>query len=400
MNLRNIKFIYFYNNKQKLFSRNEAIWITCVCINKKRELFEKTKKNINKVAKLNFRQAMTNFFLEKIIIFACYLFYGIKTLNAQMSVGLFTSTINSVLQLEQATARLFSGVISLKNDSLYYKDYESFINRVPSKRNGRNVETIRNIELKELSYRYINGKETVLRNLNLKLNPGMKICILGENGSGKTTLASIIAGNIESYKGKILLNNEDLKQFSASDFSTAVDVCPQEYIKYPYSLLFNIIFSSNYEKKLDSILQKSLVTEFVDKLPEKINSSLDARYNGGSDLSEGEWQRVLMARILYSDKDVIIFDEPTASLDPIAEEKIFDTIFSLKEKIVVVVSHRISCAKQADKIIVMSKGRFCEEGTHADLLQHKGLYYNMFKTQRKYYEVGNEQKRSECNSVK
>lgn len=311
-------------------------------------------------------------------------------MNNLITMGEFSSTIAAIKQLELSISKIFSATGNLIGDYSYYCDYFKFMESVPLQREGNDISDTLSIEIRDLEYSYLSNSCPTLKNINCKLAPGKKVCIVGRNGSGKSTLVKIIGGLYELYEGRIYMGQVDISSCSVSSMHDQMDMCPQNFIKYPFSLEYNITFEHSEKEKglLKNSIVKSGVCDFISDLPEGVKTQLDAQYNmNGVDLSEGQWQRILLARIFYADKNIVIFDEPTSSLDPIIENQIFSEILKIKDRLVIIISHRMSCAKAMDQIIVLNDGQIVETGTHLELMKKEGYYFEMFTSQANQYDM-------------
>lgn len=247
------------------------------------------------------------------------------------------------------------------------------------------------IELKDLSFKYPNGKKSVIKNLNLSISPGEKIAIVGENGAGKTTLVKLLTRIYRPQEGEIIVNNTNLNDISRESWYSKLGVLFQDFNSYAnLTVLENIVVGKISKKiNLESVkfsLKKADALEFVEKYPNKLDQILSERYKGGIRPSGGQWQKLAIARIFYRNAPILIMDEPTASIDAVSEASIFDNIYKfMKGKTVIIISHRFSTVRNADRILVLDKGKIIEEGSHEELLKLKGKYAHAFHLQAKGY---------------
>ena len=357
-------------------------------IGKRRELCRELSLVVRRMSFLDIRNSLVAFVSDKSAYFAAYIFYALKALFGEVSIGYFTASVASVNYLESAVSAVFNSFTGLAADAEYYNAYYEFLDSTPTAHVGQTLDSIFSISSENLGYTYPGADIPALIDIGLTLKCGMKVCIVGENGSGKTTLAKILAGVYEMYTGRIRYNNENAEDVSTESIFSAVDMCQQAYTKYPFSLEYNVSFGDTDEIILAEALKKSRVDEFAYSLPNGIYTGLDAKYDpAGIDLSEGQWQRLLLARVFYAEKNIVIFDEPTASIDPITENKIFSELLKLKDKLVIVISHRMSCAAYMDKVIMLDDGKIAETGSHAELMSCRGKYYDLFSAQADRYEM-------------
>ena len=242
-----------------------------------------------------------------------------------------------------------------------------------------------------VKFKYPNSQKTVLDNLSLKIKYGEKVAIVGENGAGKTTLIKLIARIYRPISGSVLINNINLNDLKLSSWYEKLAVLFQDYSSYTHlTVKENIEIDSKNkatEKTIQDALIKASAFDFVKKYKEGVNQILSERYKGGIRPSTGQWQKIAIARVFHRNAPILILDEPTASIDAVAEAKIFDNIYKFsKGKTVIIISHRFSTVRNADRIIVLDKGKIIEEGSHEELLKINGKYAKAFRLQAKGYQ--------------
>lgn len=239
------------------------------------------------------------------------------------------------------------------------------------------------IQLNNISFKYSNSKNLILKDINLHIKKGEKVAIVGENGAGKTTLINLILGHYTPTKGKILIGNIDMSKVDISTWYKKIGVMSQNSSGYDFLSLKENITLGNFNSTLYSKIKKLVgIDDMVKDYKFKDDQIVGAKYKNGINPSGGQWQKINIARTLYQDKPIIILDEPTSALDSISEFKIFNKFFdSFKSKTVIIIAHRFSTVKKADRIIVLSKGRIVEEGGHKELLELDGVYAKAYKIQ-------------------
>lgn len=251
------------------------------------------------------------------------------------------------------------------------------------------------IEIKNLSYKYDNSEEYVLSNLNFTINPGENIAIVGENGAGKTTFIKILMNLYSIPKKSIFFNGQDVTTINEKEYNHFFSTIFQEYYFFPMSIAENICLCEksdiNYEY-LYSVLKQLGLYEKIMSLPQKLDTKMIKKvYADAIDFSGGEKQKLLIARALYRNSPILILDEPTASLDPISENSLYEKYGELSQnKTTIFVSHRLSSTMFCDKIMLLKNGKIIEKGTHEELMIKKGDYYRMFNMQSYYYKNGGE----------
>lgn len=253
------------------------------------------------------------------------------------------------------------------------------------------------IKLKNISFSYPESETPTLKNINLTIKKGENLALVGVNGAGKTTLVKLICGLYRPTSGQILLNGEDISEFNRDDYYRLISAVFQEMRILPCTVIENVSMlpAENSDRYLFyDCIKKSGLTDKINAMPDKENTYLVKNINeNAAELSGGETQRLLLARALYKNAPILILDEPTAALDPIAENEIYMRYSEFsKEKTSVYISHRLSSTRFCDRIILLDSGMITESGTHDELMKKGGKYAEMFTVQSKYYTPGGEQK--------
>lgn len=358
-----------------------------------RNEFEKhleiVKEKKNNITKLTIIQRIISL-LQSLVIYIVAIFQYIK---GSIPIGSFLLYINAIKELFNTIGEIFDNVLELSSASEYYEDYNDFMNiketmRVNSKNISINSSKINTIEFINISFAYPNKDECTLKNINLKINQGDKLAFLGENGSGKSTLIKLLLRLYDPTEGTILLNGIDIKDYDYDEYLKLFSTVFQDFKIFAYTIKENICFDSSENKdKLSKIIEDIDMKELIKNSPKGLDTYITKEFSEeGVDLSLGEKQKLAIARALYKNGEIIVLDEPTASLDPIQENKIYNHInkFS-KNKTSVFISHRMGSTNFCNKIIVLKSGEVCEMGTHIELMELKNEYYTMFKNQAKYY---------------
>lgn len=362
--------------------------------NKFENLYEKarridikaTMKNIVRVKILSILMAVLAFGISASLLFVLK--------SGKISSGMFISITGAVFNLIHPMSWTFSNIVKdLVRRINYIKDYQKYINLPEIEKDiyliTKNIEDIKAIEFKNVSFKYPNSNKWILNNINLKLEKGKTYAFVGENGAGKTTIIKLLLGLYEEYEGEIYINNKKQKNTNIEEWYKYFSIVYQDYTKYPLTLEGNIKIGDvkkNNNELYNNIIHLTGIDKIMKKLPEKEKTKLGYINGKGYNLSEGQWQKVIMARALYRDAPIQIFDEPTSALDPIAEREIFERFFSIPYKsIKILITHRLGGIRYADEIIVFSNGKIIERGSHNDLIRKEGVYYEMFEKQRRWY---------------
>lgn len=247
------------------------------------------------------------------------------------------------------------------------------------------------IEIKNLSFKYEKSDEYIFKDLNLKINSGEKVALVGINGAGKTTLAKLLVGLYSPTEGEILVNGHNINDFNINDYYDYVSIVNQEVQPLAFTIKDNIICSYKFDKdKFNQVLLDSGFKEKVDGLKDKENTFITQNFSSkGINLSGGETQKMLLARAIYKKSSFLILDEPTSALDPLAEGLLYQKYNDLcKDKTSIFISHRLSSTRFCERIYYLENGKIVEMGTHDELMSKKGKYFEMFNVQSKYYKDG------------
>ena len=247
------------------------------------------------------------------------------------------------------------------------------------------------IEFKNVSFSYPGSPKKVLDNVSVKFSPGETAVLVGLNGAGKTTFIKLLTRLYDPTEGQIFLDGHDLREYDTQELYKLFGIIFQDFGKYAVSVSENISYGNIDAtpdiEKIKKAAHQSNIDKYIEKLPDGYNTKLMKFFDPeATELSIGQWQKLAVARAFYSDADILILDEPTASLDAIAEQEIFNQFDSLrKDKTTLFVSHRLSSATIASKIVVLEYGKVVEEGTHKELMSRQGRYYELFTTQADRY---------------
>jgi len=304
--------------------------------------------------------------------------------------GALTSIASCVAALVSTTSHIYEGTLFIDNMIIFMNEKQ---NIVPSLPKPRHVERHigHTIEFKHVSFRYPGTTRDVLKDISFVLHPGDTAVLVGLNGAGKTTLLKLLTRLYDPTEGLILLDGHDIREYDTGELYSMFGVIFQDFGRYAFTVSENIHFGATPKKPdMAAILnaaKASSADAFIEGLPQGYDTPLMRIFEPtGIEPSVGQWQKLAVARAFYSDSDVLILDEPTSSLDAIAEQEIFNQFDQLrKDKTTIFVSHRLSSATLATKILVLDNGKLAETGTHAELMAKKGIYHELFTTQASRY---------------
>ena len=328
---------------------------------------------------------------------ALFVFIAIQVCNGNENIGsysLYVSALNNISSgittLISTTATIYEGTLFIDNMIVFMNNKTEIVPSLPEPRHvERRVPHV--IEFQNVSFKYPNSSRFVIKNVSFKIDSGQTVVLVGLNGAGKTTLVKLITRLYDPTEGKILLDGHDIKEYDVQELYKMYGIIFQDFGKYATTVTENIAYGEiNKPVVEDEILRAAHASDadsFIERLPDGYDTPLMRIFEeNGIELSIGQWQKLSIARAFYSDSDVLILDEPTASLDPMAEQDIFNRFDELrKDKTSIFVSHRLSSATTADKILVLEYGELIESGTHKELMAANGKYYTLFSTQAKRY---------------
>lgn len=333
--------------------------------------------------------------LGTISYYAAYVFVIMQTVAGQITVGTLTFLAGAFSRLQGLLQGIVSRFSRIAETSLYLQDLFDFLELRPLSQNhagGRRVPRPmrQGFVFENVGFKYPDTDVWALRNLSFTLKPGEKLALVGENGAGKTTLVKLLAHLYEPSEGRILLDGVDLCEYDPEDLRREIGIIFQDFVRFMFTAGENIAVGNIAEQqnqlRVEDSAHKSLADSVIDPLPKRYAQMLGKRFAGGVDLSGGQWQKVALARAYMRDAQLIILDEPTAALDARAEHEVFVRFAELmKGKAAVLISHRFSTVRMADRILFLEHGQLLELGSHEELLAQGGKYAELFRLQAKGY---------------
>ena len=307
--------------------------------------------------------------------------------------GAILSIATCVGTLIKTSATIYEGTLFIDNLMSFMKEKQTVIPRIKEPLRVCHGQA-HTIEFCSVSFRYPGTDRDVLHNINLKFSGDDTVVLVGLNGAGKTTLIKLLTRLYDPTEGCILLDGHDLRDYAVKDLYSMFGIVFQDYGRYAVSVSENIAFGDIHKEYSDADIkaaaEQANATEYINALPDGFDTPLMRIFEkNGIELSGGQWQKLGIARAFYAESDVLILDEPTAALDPIAEKNVFDQFDRLREnKMSIFVSHRLSSATGADLIVVLENGCVIESGTHTELMQKNGKYCELFSVQAERYIAG------------
>ena len=327
--------------------------------------------------------------------YAAYIVMIIKTVEGALTIGTLTFLAGSFRQLRSLLENILSRFTSVSQGAIYLRDFFEFFEIEPKITVAPKPVLFPNpikqgFTFEDVGFRYHNSDKWANRNLSFTLNVGEKLALVGENGAGKTTLVKLLARLYDPTEGRILLDGIDLREYDIMDLRKNTGIIFQDFLRYQMSFAQNIAAGNIDEQHnrplIKTSAEKSLANLLAERLPEKYDQALGRRFNNGIELSGGEWQKIALARAYMKDAQLLILDEPTSALDARAEYQVFQRFAELtKGKTAVLISHRFSTVRMADRILVMDKGEMIQLGSHEELLKQEGRYAELFHLQAQGY---------------
>ena len=324
-----------------------------------------------------------------------YLYAIFEAVQGRYSIASFSLITIAIQQSSANLQQVFSIASGIADQALFLTDLIAFFDIQPTVQSKPNALPTprpirRGFEFHNVSFAYPGTERRVLKNFNFSIEPGERIALIGENGQGKTTVVKLITRLYDPTEGQILLDGVDLRDYALDDLHREMGVIFQDFMRYEMTVRENIgvghVEVPHNDEDIALAAQKSLAAEVVKKLPGGYDQMLGRRFVSGLDLSGGEWQRIALARAYLRDAQLLILDEPTAALDARSELEVFQRFAELTAgKMALLISHRFSTVRMADRIVVLAGGRLVEEGTHQQLMALGGQYAEMFEIQAASY---------------
>lgn len=333
--------------------------------------------------------------LGSLSYYGAYVFIIYRVISGFITIGELTFLSGSFNRLTRNLQDFFSKFTRITESSLYLKDYFDFIDITVENPNEEDLplpETIETgFEFRNVSFAYPNTENLILKDVSFKINAGEKMAFVGQNGAGKTTLTKLLLRFYEPTSGEILLDGITISKFNKAKYQQFFGVIFQDYFRYEFTVKENIAIGDIEElqnqDKIEEAARLSLANEVISDLKYGYDQQLGKRFAKGMELSGGQWQKVALARAYMKDAKVMILDEPTSALDAKAESEVFERFIALTaNKTSIIISHRFSTVRQADRILVLEDGKVLEIGTHEELMENELLYSQLFDLQAEGYK--------------
>ncbi len=364
-------------------------------------LIQKEDGVLKEVAKRQLGSAIVSALLVFVRDGAAYALLIYKVMQGEVSVSNFLVYFTMISTFANWISGVLENYTNLDLDNRGFCDFREFIDKKNTTNMGKGAalpsqsEWPCDLELKNVSFTYAEAEQPTIRNVNLKINAGERIALVGLNGAGKTTMVKLISGLLRPTEGEILINGVKATEFNRDEYFKLFSVIFQDVHLLPLSIAANITLQQEEERdkiRLQRCLQQAGFVDKISRLPEGLDTLMVKNVNEEAvELSGGEMQKLLLARALYKEAPVLILDEPTAALDPIAENELYLQYRDMtQDRTSIFISHRFASTRFCDRIILMEQGSILEEGSHEQLMEKGGRYAELFNVQSQYYQEGGE----------
>ncbi len=365
-----------------------------IFVNKISTFVERIEKLQKKNEKANLiRQIFVSIFTQG-ILFGAVLYFVNQAILGQISVGSVIFLFGAMVGFQNSISALFSSIGRQEEDRLYINDLTKFMKMRPEMHDGKyelELVTSPEIVFDNISFSYPNSEKSIYESFSLKINSGEKLAIVGLNGAGKTTLIKLLCRFYDPTKGSVLVDGKDLRTIKKDSWYKNVGVLFQDFARFNFTTVGELVSFGDVKKAyseqevIDSIEKSD--AQFVKDFKNSYNQQLGKEFKDGAEPSGGQWQKLAIARLFYRNPKVWILDEPTSAIDADAESKIFESLANLpKDKTVILISHRFSTVRTADRIVVIDEGKVRENGTHEELMSLNGEYARLFNLQAEGYK--------------
>ena len=353
--------------------------------------WESTQKNIDsKVLNIKFKYGFLSALITKsefIVIFINLVIILFSYLNSNITIGVFISISNQIFSMRILTKiqRLVSQLTTVKSTRKAYADVLALTQEHYKETESSCIGNSVTIEFKNVFFKYPQQESYILKDINLKFSTNESIAIVGENGAGKSTLIKLLLGLYTPDQGEILINGINLNRLSLAEKSSIFGVAFQDYAKFSLTLRENITFGEN-QQDIAIKAQKLKADDFINSLPNGYDTLLGRSFGNALDISGGQWQTIAILRAMIGEKKILVFDEPTASLDPIREVEIFEQIRSIaQDKISIFITHRLGFTTRVDRIILIKDNQIKKDGSFNELIKENCIFKEMFEMQKNLY---------------
>ena len=364
-----------------------------------REQFRQLRQQIYRESlQITFRRSIASLSAEafaEVLTVCVFIFIAYQTVQGHLKIGDLVLYQQALQRGESALQALLTGLSGLYEDNLFLNNLYEFLNLKPKLQDAAHpipfpTPIREGIVLDQVSFQYGNTTRQALYDISLTIHPKETIALVGENGSGKTTLVKLLCRLYDPTQGRITVDGVDLQDIKIADLRRQVSVIFQDYAKYHFTAGENIRLGNvdcpAESDKIEFAARRSGAHEVVAGLPQSYSTILGKFFDNGEELSVGQWQKIALARAFLRESQLIVLDEPTSAMDPKAEYEVFQKFRDLtQDQMAVIVTHRLSTVRMADRIFVLDQGRIIEQGSHAELIELDGTYARLFEVQAQSY---------------
>lgn len=322
-------------------------------------------------------------YIGMILLLFYYLIHG------RVGIAAFAAILSSLDSISDKLDAMFRSILPRLTDNIGSAENYMVFMGLPERQAVKEIPEGKRVSFQKVSFAYPGSEEPVLHEIDLDIEEGETVAIVGENGAGKSTFAKLLLGLYCPTEGKVEIDGVDTREINPGDSAGKLSAVFQNFQRYKMTLGENVLMSDSGhpvdEKRILHAIHRAGLDEKSGEFGQGLDTMLSREF-GGTDLSGGQWQRLAIARGLYRQHNLIVLDEPTAAIDPLKETEIYEKFAeSAKNKTAVIITHRLGSAKIADRIVVLDKGRVAEQGTHEELMMKQGLYSEMYHEQAKWY---------------
>lgn len=356
---------------------------------------EEQLKRQRKLGLMNLNKQNIAYIFSSLQLLVMLVFFSYMVYVKDISISQYTVLLSSTTLFTSILVGFFENIAEIKAMCGYVdiiKEYGSFIENNSKVYNNKEIKegdfNLISIEFEHVYFKYPNVEKMILEDVSFRIAAGEKVSFVGINGAGKTTIIKLLLRLYEPTSGKIKINGIDIQNIDSKKYYNHIGIVLQDFFIFAYSVVENLCFDKEEEtSKVENVIRQVGLEEKIAKLPKGIHTFMYKNLDKeGIELSGGEGQKLAMARAVYKETGLLILDEPTSSLDPLAEYELFSKMRQMsKNNTVITVSHRLSSTKYSDRILVFDSGRLIQEGSHVKLMNEEGIYRELFTTQAKYY---------------
>jgi len=333
--------------------------------------------------------------LTNLAVFGLFIFVAYRTLNGLLGIGDLVMYFQAIQRGYNSIQTLGQGISSLYESNLFLSNLYEFL-ALPQKIHNPPKPKVIPIPMKSglvfdhVSYSYTGTDHSVVQDISLAIQPGEHIALVGKNGAGKTTLVKLICRLYDPTKGRITIDGLDIRDFNLRDLRAEISVIFQDFIHYHMSVQDNIRFGASPHsvdiEQIELAAEQAGAADVISRLPNGYQTLLGKLFEGGEELSIGEWQKIALARAFLRQSQILVLDEPTSAMDAKAEAELFERFHALaKDRMAILISHRLSTVKMVDRIYFLDQGRVVEYGSHDELMGKHGQYSELFEMQARGY---------------